>query len=27
MASKVGVHGRVALTRYAVEHNLVYEES
>jgi DNA-binding NarL/FixJ family response regulator len=27
MASKVGVHGRVALTRYAVEHNLVYEET
>jgi two-component system response regulator NreC len=27
MASKVGVHGRVALTRYAVEHHLVYEEA
>lgn len=27
MASKVGVHGRVALTRYAVEHHLVYDES
>jgi DNA-binding NarL/FixJ family response regulator len=27
MASKVGVHGRVALTRYAVEHHLVYEET
>jgi len=27
MASKVDVRGRVALTRYAVEHNLVYEES
>ena len=27
MATKVGVHGRVALTRYAVEHHLVYEES
>jgi DNA-binding NarL/FixJ family response regulator len=26
MASKVGVHGRVALTRYAVEHHLVYDE-
>lgn len=27
MASKVGVHGRVALTRYAVEHHLVYDET
>jgi DNA-binding NarL/FixJ family response regulator len=27
MASKVGVHGRVALTRYAVEHHLVYVEA
>jgi two-component system, NarL family, response regulator NreC len=27
MASKVGVHGRVALTRYALEHNLVLDES
>jgi Response regulator containing a CheY-like receiver domain and an HTH DNA-binding domain len=27
MATKVGVHGRVALTRYAVEHHLVYDES
>ena len=27
MASKVGVHGRVALTRYAVEHHLVYDEN
>jgi DNA-binding NarL/FixJ family response regulator len=27
MASKVGVRGRVALTRYAVEHNLVYDET
>lgn len=27
MASKVGVHGRVALTRYAVEHHLVYHEN
>lgn len=27
MASKVGVHGRVALTRYAVEHHLVHEET
>lgn len=27
MASKVGVHGRVALTRYAVEHHMVYEEA
>jgi two-component system, NarL family, response regulator NreC len=26
MASKVGVHGRVALTRYALEHNLVLDE-
>jgi DNA-binding NarL/FixJ family response regulator len=26
-ASKVGVHGRVALTRYAVEHHLVHEET
>lgn len=26
-ASKVGVHGRVALTRYALEHNLVHDES
>jgi len=26
MASKVGVHGRVALTRYAMEHHLVYDE-
>ena len=25
-ASKVGVHGRVALTRYAVEHHLVHED-
>jgi DNA-binding NarL/FixJ family response regulator len=27
MASKVGVHGRVALTRYAVEHHLVHDET
>jgi DNA-binding NarL/FixJ family response regulator len=27
MASKVGVRGRVALTRYAVEHHLVFDES
>jgi len=27
MASKVGVHGRVALTRYAVDHHLVYDET
>jgi DNA-binding NarL/FixJ family response regulator len=27
MASKVGVHGRVALTRYAVEHHLVVDEA
>jgi two-component system, NarL family, response regulator NreC len=27
MASKVGVRGRVALTRYAVEHHLVYDEA
>jgi two-component system response regulator NreC len=27
MASKVGVLGRVALTRYAVEHHLVYDET
>jgi DNA-binding NarL/FixJ family response regulator len=27
MASKVGVHGRVALTRYAVEHHLIYDET
>jgi DNA-binding NarL/FixJ family response regulator len=27
MASKVGVHGRVALTRYAMEHHLVHDES
>ena len=27
MASKVGVRGRVALTRYAVEHHLVYDET
>ena len=27
MASKVGVHGRVALTRYALEHHLVYDET
>ena len=26
-ASKVGVHGRVALTRYAVEHHLVLEDT
>lgn len=26
MASKVGVRGRVALTRYALEHHLVYDE-
>lgn len=26
MASKVGVRGRIALTRYAVEHHLVYDE-
>lgn len=26
MASKMGVHGRVALTRYAVEHHLVHDE-
>jgi two-component system, NarL family, response regulator NreC len=26
MAAKVGVRGRVALTRYAVEHHLVYDE-
>lgn len=26
-ASKVGVHGRVALTRYAVEHHLVHEDT
>jgi DNA-binding NarL/FixJ family response regulator len=25
VASKVGVHGRIALTRYAIEHNLVYD--
>ena len=25
VASKVGVRGRIALTRYAVEHNLVYD--
>jgi DNA-binding NarL/FixJ family response regulator len=25
-AAKVGVHGRVALTRYAVEHHLLYDE-
>ena len=25
MASKVGVHGRVGLTRYAVEHHLVHD--
>jgi DNA-binding NarL/FixJ family response regulator len=27
MASKVGVRGRVALTRYALEHHLVYDEN
>jgi len=27
MASKVGVHGRVALTRYALEHHLIYDET
>lgn len=27
VASKVGVHGRVALTRYALEHHLVQEEA
>jgi DNA-binding NarL/FixJ family response regulator len=27
MASKVGVRGRVALTRYAVEHHLVYDDT
>jgi len=27
MGSKVGVHGRVALTRYAVDHHLVYDET
>lgn len=27
MASKIGVHGRVALTRYAVEHHLVQDEA
>jgi two-component system response regulator NreC len=27
MAAKVGVHGRVALTRYAVDHHLVYDET
>jgi two-component system, NarL family, response regulator NreC len=27
MASKVGVHGRVALTRYALEHHLVVDET
>ncbi len=27
VASKVGVHGRVALTRYAVEHHLVHDEA
>jgi len=27
MATKVGVRGRVALTRYALEHHLVYPES
>lgn len=27
MASKVGVHGRVALTRYALEHHLVFEDA
>jgi DNA-binding NarL/FixJ family response regulator len=27
MATKIGVHGRVALTRYAVEHHLVQEEA
>lgn len=27
MASKMGVHGRVALTRYAVEHHLVHDEA
>jgi two-component system, NarL family, response regulator NreC len=26
MASKVGVRGRIALTRYAVEHHIVYDE-
>jgi len=26
MASKVGVRGRVALTRYAMEHHLVFDE-
>ena len=26
MAAKVGVHGRVGLTRYALEHNLVQDE-
>lgn len=27
LASKAGVHGRVALTRYALEHHLVHDES
>jgi two-component system response regulator NreC len=27
MASKVGVRGRIELTRYAVEHHLVYDET
>ncbi len=27
MAAKVGVHGRVGLTRYALEHHLVHEET
>jgi DNA-binding NarL/FixJ family response regulator len=27
MAGKIGVHGRVALTRYAVEHHMVQEEA
>lgn len=27
MASKIGVHGRVGLTRYALEHHLVQEEA
>jgi DNA-binding NarL/FixJ family response regulator len=27
MASKVGVRGRVALTRYALEHHLIYDET
>ena len=26
VASKIGVHGRVALTRYAIDHGLVYDE-